>query len=43
MNLFTQKGFLIKQKYYVPEEYLIEDEEDDNDTEEEIDEIDEEN
>lgn len=29
LNLFTERGFVIKQKHYVPEEYLIQDEEED--------------
>ena len=26
LNLFTKRGFIVKQKYYVPEEYLKNDE-----------------
>lgn len=34
LNLFTEKGFVVKQKYYVSEEYLTQanEEQDDNDT-----------
>lgn len=30
LNLFTKKGFLVKQKYYVPEDYLIQEDESNN-------------
>lgn len=38
LNLFTKRGFVIKQKHYVPKEYVTEDEEQEEEKNEEIDE-----
>lgn len=35
LNLFTEKGFVVKQKHYVPEEYLVQDDDEEEEKEKE--------